>query len=188
MKRTVLLFISLICLIVSAQESNSTTSTTDMTFTGNTGQHPASRFGYLSYDSALQSMPEYALAQRQADALRAKYEEETQRAEREFNQKYEQFLEGLRDFPQTILQKRQAELQELLTKNIAFKEESKHLLVKAEKEIFAPLHEKLHALLKEVGTKRSYSFILNTDNNSCPFINPEQGEDINSLIRESLAK
>ncbi|NPD91026.1 OmpH family outer membrane protein [Xylanibacter muris] len=191
MKRIIFLFISSICLIASAQENinKSSVSTTDTAlYARNDGQYSISKFGFLSYDSALQSMPDYALAQRQTAALRSKYEQETQRVEREFNQKYEQFLEGLRDFPQTILQKRQTELQELLTKNIAFKEESRRLLAKAEQDIFAPLHARLSAVIKEIGTKRGYSFILNTDNNSCPFINPLQGEDINGIVKESLSK
>ena len=44
--------------------------------------------------------------------------------EDEFNRKYEDFLEGQRDFPQTILQKRQLELQQLMEKNIEFRTSS----------------------------------------------------------------
>ena len=65
------------------------------------------KFGFLSYEAALQSMGEYALVQKQMADLRTQYEAETKRVEDEFNAKYEDFLEGQREFPKTILQKRQ---------------------------------------------------------------------------------
>lgn len=143
-------------------------------------------FGYLSYDSVFRAMPDYAIASRQVEGLKAKYDAEMKRVENDFNEKYEEFLEGQRDFPQTILQKRQSELQELLDKNILFKEESRRLLKSAEKDIFTPLHARLAAELKAIGRERGYSFIINTDNNACPFINPEQGEDIGRLVLERM--
>ena len=79
------------------------------------------KFGYLSYDSVMLSMPEYAEMQTSMQQLRTQYEAEQQRVEDDFNKKYEEFLDGQAAFPKTILQKRQSELQEMLDKNIAFK-------------------------------------------------------------------
>lgn len=144
------------------------------------------KFGYLSYGEALRAMPEYAEAGRQLGELRAKYDAEARRVETEFNKKYEEFLEGLKDFPQTILQKRQSELQEFLARNIAFKEESARLLAAAERDVYAPLHDRLASILKKIGEERGYAFILNTDNNSCPFVSQAVGEDIGPLVAERL--
>ena len=70
----------------------------------------AARYGYLSYQEALKSMPQYAMVQKKMENLRSQYQAETLRVEEEFNRKYEEFLEGQREFPKTILQKRQTEL------------------------------------------------------------------------------
>ena len=140
------------------------------------------RFGYVSYEQVFQMLPEYAATQQNLDILRAKYADETKRAEEEFNKKYEEFLDGQRDFPATILQKRQTELQQLMEKNIAFKEESRRLLEQAQEEAYAPLHQKLAELLQRVGTQRGLAFIINTDQNACPFINPEMGEDVTAAV------
>ena len=78
------------------------------------------RFGFLSYESALKSTPEYGEVQMKMDSLRSAFQAELQRVEEEFNRKYEDFLEGQKDFPRTILLKRQTELQEMLQKNIQF--------------------------------------------------------------------
>ena len=131
-------------------------------------------------------MPDYATAMQQIKILKNKYDEEAERVEKDFNKKYEEFLEGQRDFPPTILQKRQSELQELLDKNIAFKEESSRLLESAEKTIMAPVHRKLSDALQAIGRERGYIFIINTDNNTCPFVNQTRGEDITHIVRERL--
>ena len=146
----------------------------------------AQSFGYLSYDQVLKSMPEYVIVQKKLADLTAQYEAETKRVEDEFNTKYEQFLEGQRDFPPTILQKRQSELEELMEKNIAFKEESRQLLATAEKESMAPLHEKLAAAIQQVGTSRGLAFILNTDQNAVPFINPSMGIDVTEAVLQLI--
>lgn len=187
MRKFLLTLVTLISLAAGAQSTISTTSL-------QTEQQPAVPqqvaqaliFGYLSYDSVLQSMPDYATAMQQIKILKNKYDEEAERVETDFNKKYEEFLEGQRDFPPTILQKRQSELQELLDKNIAFKEESSRLLESAEKTIMAPVHRKLSDALQAIGRERGYIFIINTDNNTCPFVNQTRGEDITHIVRERL--
>lgn len=144
------------------------------------------RFGYFSYQAALESMPEYAVAQKQIASLQAKYEAETKRSEDDFNKKYEEFLDGQRDFPKTILEKRQSELQELMARNIAFRKESERLLKMAEKDAMAPLYDRLSKMLNVIGEREHFDFIINTDANSCPFINPAAGKDINQLVKDCL--
>ena len=89
-------------------------------------------FAYLSYEQALKSMPDYGLVQTTLAKERAKYEAELKRVEQDFNLKYEEFLEGQRDFPQTILRKRQTELKELLERNVSFKAESRQALAEGD--------------------------------------------------------
>ena len=170
MKRLATIIIALCALLsVNAQESTS-----------------AFRFGYLSYNTALQSMPDYAKAQQKIDALKAQYQAETKRVEDEFNRKYEEFLEGQRDFPKTILQKRQTELQELMERNIQFKEKSREELAQIERETLAPLRIRLIELLGKIGRERGYAFIYDTDTNALPFLNPDMGDDLNLLVRNAL--
>ena len=145
-------------------------------------------FGYLSYDAAMQSMPEYATYQANMQELRDKYEAEQKRVENDFNKKYEEFLDGQASFPKTILQKRQSELQAMLDKNIAFKNESKKLLCKADYEAKAPLKDKLQAALAQIGQERGYIIIINTDVNATPWFNTSMGEDITEAVKAILSK
>ena len=144
------------------------------------------KFGYFSYEQILKWMPEYKIVVDNMNDLKSKYDAETKRVEEEFNRKYEEFLDGQRDFAPTILQKRQTELQELLNRNVAFKAESERLLAEAEKEAFAPLHQKLSNALQTIGAQNGYAFILNTDGNACPYIDPTMGEDVTNMLKEAL--
>ena len=144
------------------------------------------RFGYLSYETALKSMPDYAIVQQKLADLRQQFQDETLRVEDEFNRKYEEFLEGQREFPQSILQKRQMELQELLDKNLAFKENSRKELEKAEQDLMAPLKIRLIEVLGKMGRERGYAFIIDTDVKALPFINPAMGHDLNQQVQDAL--
>ncbi|MBR6828226.1 MAG: OmpH family outer membrane protein [Prevotella sp.] len=132
------------------------------------------------------AMPDYAVAQQKLSDLRAQYNAELQRVEQDFNTKYEEFLEGQREFPETILRKRQTELKELLERNIAFKNESRRELEKAEAEVMAPLKERLNEVLNSIGLEHGFAVIVNTDANAAPFVHPLMGEDINQMITDAL--
>ena len=146
------------------------------------------KFGFLSYSQALQSMPDYALAKENLAKLEEQFETEMKRAEEEFNKKYEEFLEGQQEFAVSIRNKRQSELQELMQKNMAFKQESRRLLKNAEADAMKPLHEKLKAVLAKVRQQRGLAFILNTDGDALPYVDPAQGEDVTEVINSELSK
>lgn len=144
------------------------------------------QFGYFSYERLLAEMPEYALARQDLSTLKTKYEAEAQRGEEEFQQKFVDFLQGQKDFPQVIMQKRQAELQSLMDNGVAFRLKSQDLLEKAEKEMMQEVRKRLDKAVAEVGAEYGYAYILNTDNNNCPYINPACGVDVTNLVRQKL--
>lgn len=146
------------------------------------------KFGYLNYNAVMQAMPEYAAMQNSMAELRQKYEAEQKRVEDDFNKKYEEFLDGQKSYPKTILQKRQSELQEMLDKNIAFKKESQRLLSQAEEEAMAPIRVRLAEVLDAIGRERGYAFIVNTDEKATLWLNSSLGEDITATVIAQLQR
>lgn len=144
------------------------------------------QFGYMSYKQILQEMPEYAQATKDLAVLKAKYEAETQKGEEEFQRKFVDFLQGQKDFPQAIMQKRQAELQALMDNGVAFRMKSQELIASAEKDLMQEAYKRLNRALLEVGVEYGYGYILNTDDNNCPYINPVIGFDVTELVRQKL--
>ncbi len=178
MRRIILLFFAFLALTVSAQTAEKADSALVSTII----------IGYLSYDSALHAMPDYATAQQQLANLREAYQKEMNRVEQEFNEKYEAFLDGQRDFPRTILLKRQTELQQLMQRNIDFKAQAQRELQQAETEAMQPLRQRLNQVLATLARECRYAIIINTDANACPFIDPLLGKDIqdevNAIVEE----
>ena len=144
------------------------------------------KFGYLSYDSVRQSMKEYVEMKQQVEAMRSAYDAEMKRVEDDFNKKYEEFLDGQQNFPKTILQKRQSELQEMLDKNIAFKNESLRILNETEEQLLESINLMVKICVQQVGQKHGYAFILNTDADALPWLNPEMGEDVTEEVKALL--
>lgn len=147
---------------------------------------PALKFGFLSYDLALKSMKDYAAVQMRMDSLRSAFNAEMQRVEDEFNRKYEDFLEGQKDFPRTILLKRQTELQEMMQKNIDFKQQLQRELTDTETQLMAPLRIHLNEAIATIAREQGLVLVINTDANACPFIEPTVGIDVNELVFKKL--
>lgn len=173
-------------LLASAQQSN-TTVLPSATLTPAKVENPSVlRFGYFSFKEVFHTMPGYTLAKHNMDELRSKYDAETKRAEDEFNAKYEEFLDGQRSFAPSILEKRQAELRELMTKNMAFKAESERLLKQAEEEAYAPLKKQIQAALQKIGKEKGFAFVLNADGDALPYVDAEMGENVTEQLKEIL--
>lgn len=143
-------------------------------------------FGYLSYNEVIKQMPEYTQAQSSIEKLKTYYDQEMDRAEQEFTKKFSEYIEGFRSFPENIMLKRQKELQSLMEQSMKFKSEAQQLLTKSEDELMAPINTRLREAIKTVGKQLHLSYILNTDNNTYPFINTDEGQGIN--VTEEVLK
>ena len=176
MKKTILfLLLTVVSLAVSAQDAQPKDSV-------------AFKFGYLSYDSVMVAMPEYAELKTNMAQLREQYEAEQKRVENDFNKKYEEFLDGQATFPKTILQKRQSELQEMLDRNIDFKKQSQKMLNDVEANLMNTIKTTINTAVSIVAQERGFAFVLNTDKEAVPFINPAQGEDITEAVKKLLTE
>ena len=171
MKKLLLLIFACLALTAQAQESI-----------------PLVKIGLVSYAKALEAMPDYAVTQQRLAEQRAQYEKELKRVEDDFNRKYEEFLDGQKDFPKTILLKRQTELRELMERNIAFKAESRRELAEAETAALQPLKAQLNKLLAEVAVQNGLIMILNTDGDACPYIAPSLSVDATPLVLKALER
>ena len=74
----------------------------------------------------------------------------------------------------------------MMEKNVAFKQEAQRLLKQAEADAFTPVKRKLNEAVAKVGAQLGYAFILNTDGDACPYVNPEMGEDATEAIKAEL--
>lgn len=164
MKRSILLLLTLVTLNITAQ----------------------SKFGYVSYTEIVKSLPEYAIVEALLDELQSKYEAEMERSDREFNQKYTDFIEEQSQLPDNIRIKRHKELQELMEESVAFKKEINSAMREARAEIMGPLYDKVNEAVMEICISDDYDYVLNTDERAYIAINPRSGIDITERLKQAL--
>ena len=140
------------------------------------------RFGYLSNDAVIKQMPQYAEVQKNMANLKAQYEAEAKRSEEDFQQRFTQFLEGQKSFPQSILEKRQNDLQSMLETTAAFRVKVQGLLADAESDMMADLKAILHDAIQTVAQEGGYDIILNTDGEGVSFITPGMATDVTEAV------
>ena len=188
MQRIYLLLFALLPLFAFAQEEDSTASSAPVvTALPADAPSTALRIGHVSYEAVLQEMPEYAIARQKLEDLKTTYNAELERAEQEFSKKFSEFIDGKQSFPENILLKRQKELQLLMDQSVSFKTEARRLLTEAEADLMRPLHARLKGAIAAVATELSLDYVLNTDNDACPFINPGgNGRDITEAVLKHL--
>ena len=149
-------------------------------------EQPRPVFGYISYATVFRQMPEYADAQQKFEQLRAQYDAEARRAEDEFQRKFSEFLQGQKDFPRSIMQKRQTELQELMDRSIDFRNKAQQLLADAQTELQRPVEQRLEQAIGAVAAAQGLLFVVNTDNHACPWVNPLAGTDLYEPVLRQL--
>ena len=120
------------------------------------------KVGFFSHDTVLRAMPDYIQTQANLDKLRGQYDAET------------------------ILQKRQTELQELMSKNIQFRQEATRLLQQAEHDALVPLKDRISEVVKAIGKERGLSLILNTDGDALQYVDESMGVDLTQDIISRL--
>lgn len=145
------------------------------------------KYGYLSYDAVLRGMPEYDEAQLAMGELVKKYEAEASYNEMNFKRLFAEFLEGQKEFPQSILLKRQRDLQEAMEKGLAYRQSADSLLHAAKEELMLPLRQRLDSAICNVALERGYECVVNSDTRSHLFFSPGVAEDATPFVVEKLA-
>lgn len=126
--------------------------------------------GSIRTNTILQNMPQYKAMQASMQALREQYEAEARKSEEEFQRKFEEFLQGKDEFPKTILEKRQNELQSILEANANFRIKVQELLAEAEKSLMTDVRAEMTDAIAVVAQDKGVSIVFDLDNGSVPYI------------------
>lgn len=126
--------------------------------------------GSIRTNTILQNMPQYKAMQASMQALREQYETEARKSEEDFQRKFEEFLQGKDEFPKTILEKRQNELQSILEDNANFRIKVQELLAEAEKSLMADVRAEMNDAIAVVAQDKGVSIVFDLDNGSVPYI------------------
>ncbi len=139
-----------------------------------TSQRPRTLvMGQVRSSLILPRMPQYVAMQESLNALKQQYEAEAKKSESDFQRKFEEFMQGQKDFPKTILEKRQNELQIMLETNAEFRIKAQKLLAEAERSMLADVKAELDEAIAVVAKENGVGIVFDLDGGSVPYV--EQG-------------
>ncbi|MBQ0062614.1 MAG: OmpH family outer membrane protein [Prevotella sp.] len=145
-------------------------------------------FAHFSYKAVIAQLPDVAQISDSLAHLQAGLDREVRRVEQDFNEKYEEFLEGQKEFPAIIRQKRQTELQEMMQRNVALKQEVSSIYMQTKEALDTALREKVNVAVRKIGQEYRYAFIFNSDDDRCPWIDATQCADVTQQIIAELCR
>ena len=143
------------------------------------------KIGFFSMQDLLDATYQEAIANVQV--LKQQYANEQKIAEQDFKEKYELFLEQQGDLAKSIRAKRQSDLQALLERTENFRKETQQLIKKSEEEALSAAKIRISEAIQKVAEQGDYFIIVNSDSETCPYINPNFSEDLTERISSILS-
>lgn len=145
------------------------------------------KIGFFSMQDLLNTDVKYQEAIANTQVLKQQYANEQRIAEQDFKEKYELFLEQQGDLAKSIRAKRQSDLQALLERTENFRKETQQLIKKSEEEAISAAKIRISEAIQKVAEQGEYLIIVNSDSDTCPYINPNYSEDLTEKISSILS-
>ena len=119
-----------------------------------------SKIAIVNTQEVIQAMPEFATMQKQMADMEAKYKNEMQEMQDEYNKKYSDFVAQQDSLTENIKMRRMQELQDMEQRTQNFIQISQQDFQKKQGELFTPIQDKLKNAIKAVGDEKGYTYIL----------------------------
>lgn len=120
----------------------------------------AQKFGIVNPDEIISQLPEFTTMQTQIEEASKSYESEFEKLREELDKKYTEFQSLPEDTPQSIKDRRIAEIQELDGKMQQFRNTAQQDLQRQQQTLFAPIEQKLIDAINAVGQEGGFTFIF----------------------------
>ena len=118
------------------------------------------KIAMVNTQEVIQAMSEFATMQKQMANMEAKYKNEMQVMQDEYNKKYSDFVAQQDSLTENIKMRRMQELQDMEQRTQNFIQISQQDLQKKQGELFTPIQDKLKNAIKAVGDEKGYTYIL----------------------------
>lgn len=142
------------------------------------------KIGHINSSELLQMMPGKDSAQQVLMGYANALEQQLSMMTKEFESKYQDYLENETKMTQIIKNSRQKELTDLQNRILEFQEQAQEDLQKKEAELIAPLLKKAQDAIQAVAKEKGYTYILDTSSGSVLYF--EDTDDIMLPVKKKL--
>lgn len=145
----------------------------------------AQKFGYVNAPEIAQVMPEFAKAENDLKVLQKQYADEFQLMRDEFDKKAQQYEQLKDSLPANIAQRRERELQDLITRMQEYEQASSQNLQQLYQEKLGEVNNKLQKAIQEVGREGGYICVFDIAS-GIPYISETLCDNLNAKVKAKL--
>ena len=147
----------------------------------------AQKFGHLSAQEVMASMPEFIKARGEIEASAKKYENDLTAMQDELKRKSDEYDKTKSTMNASKQQETEASLQQMYQKIQQTYQDNQQALQKAQKEKMTPITSKLVDAIKAVGKTGGYVYIMDVSA-GIPYISETLSKDVTAEVKTQLAK
>lgn len=142
------------------------------------------KVGHINSSELLQMMPGKDSAQQVLVTYANALEQQLSMMTKEFETKYQDYLENETKMTQIVKNSKQKELTDLQNRIVEFQEQAQEDLQKKEAELIAPLLKKAQDAIQSVAKEKGYTYIFDTSSGSVLYF--EDTDDIMVSVKKKL--
>jgi len=145
----------------------------------------AQKFGHVTSELLLQSMPEYDSAQTKLQELQQHYELEIERIQVEINKKIEEFNQGEATMSDLIKEAKASEVQELQMRLQNYSQTAQQDLQQQSMIVIQPVMDKARGVIDEVAKEHGLIYVFDLSQGNPIYIS-EESLDMMPLVKAKL--
>ena len=145
----------------------------------------AQKFGHVTSELLLQSMPEYDSAQTKLQELQQHYELEIERIQVEINKKIEEFNQGEATMSDLIKEAKASEVQELQMRLQNYSQTAQQDLQQQSMLVIQPVMDKARGAIDEVAKEHGLIYVFDLSQGN-PIYTSEESLDMVPLVKAKL--
>lgn len=143
------------------------------------------KFGHVNSVEILSLMPEKANIEKSLNELNNQWNAELVKLRDEYYTKIKAYQDKLKTMPESIKAARQSEITDLEKRITSLQKTANEELQKKQKELFAPVIEKVKKAIYDVGIENDLLYIFDTSTQGIIFQSPKSN-DVTALVKAKL--
>lgn len=143
------------------------------------------KLGHINSQELLQSMPESDSAQLKLEEYATKLENDMERMQVEFNNKYEDYINNAETYSELIRQTKESELGDLQNRIQQFQSIAQEDLAQRRTELFQPIQKKAKKAIEEVAAENGFTYVFDSGIGTIVYA-ADNSEDILPLVKIKL--
>ena len=145
----------------------------------------AQKFGHITSEQLIQSMPEYDSVQIKIQDLRTQYDLEIERIQVEINKKIEEFTQTETTMSNLIREAKASEIQEMQVRLQNFAQTAQQDLQQQSSAFFQPIMDKARKAIDEVAKEKGLMYVFDLSQGN-PVYTSEESVDMLPLVKAKL--